>query len=192
MTPPLTPAELAALRLAASEATPGPWCVWCNEGPDHRGVEKYSICQHEPLKPDGSPDYCGTDEKHQCVATAHACKTDKQNAANAAHIALANPAVVLALLDALAARDAEVARLERHIVDLEALGIRGMLDSAPGGRELRERATASVADEVLRRENAAMRATITQVRMAVCVASQTPSMAESCLRDIDAAIGGGE
>jgi len=95
------PNWLDELRRLETRATKAPWVLWCGEGPDHKGVEKYSVCHHLPLLPSGAPDY-GRDESHACVATAIG-KHDEEAAANAAFIAAARVGVprLLARLEAL-------------------------------------------------------------------------------------------
>lgn len=104
----MTP-DRAALRATAEAATPGPWTadpgLWSPpDWPEHWGYRKVDAGVRRIASTDGAREDTASDRAH---------------VADAAYIAAADPATVLALLDALDAAEAEVARLRREAVTVE-------------------------------------------------------------------------
>ena len=88
----MTAAEKAALRALAEEATPGPWNQWVESGEVLAG----EVIENRPglirMKRGTSVDIC------ECAEDDDA-EDNEQHLHNAAYIAAAHPAAVLALLD---------------------------------------------------------------------------------------------
>lgn len=142
MTTPMTKEALAQLRLKAERATQGDW--WSDvvetdgeygEGEDRvSGYHSYAV-------------YVGHDSLLDMTNSTAACITveddgdylmawDEVGQRNAEFIAAANPATVLALLDALEAKDAIISDQDREIDSLSAIAG----NNAAQVKELRSRA----------------------------------------------------
>lgn len=115
--------KYAKLREAAEKATPGPW--------DHDGPESSIIVW-------------SSENDRVCFMT-----SDGPAKANAAYIAAANPQVVLALLDHLAAEKARADAAEARVADLENLA---MLMEAEGKAAEATISTLTAERDALKRE----------------------------------------
>ncbi|AXE32745.1 hypothetical protein DK842_17730 [Chromobacterium phragmitis] len=97
----MTPDQLAALRAAAEAATPGPWRTGGSK-PD--GLHEITVY--------GSQVVIDTDIGPKVLLEGNS-NFQAESVANAAYIAAANPAAVLALLGHIDAQAARIAELER-------------------------------------------------------------------------------
>ena len=112
----------AKLRQAAEAATPGPWDRMPGRGLVRAIRDDLAVPLFEPLEPYSDPlldaPTCRVGGEVVFRANSQAARESaaiRQGVHNAAFIALANPAAVLALLDSDAEKDAAITRLEAEL-----------------------------------------------------------------------------
>lgn len=126
-TPDLTPEVVEELRRLAEKATPGPWMRMTGRELVRAIRGDLAVPLFEALEPICDPALAAPTVRvgkevvfRANSAGARKSASMKQQAANAAYIAAANPAVILALLAERAADKARIAHLERRETELLA------------------------------------------------------------------------
>lgn len=121
---PITEGEEAELKRMAEAATPGPWSVGDGSFSDHVfGPDGFEV-SNTPLSSAIHRDYYEgrlPDGHWATTPGAHRDVADGEGESNAAYIAAANPAMILALIGKLEAQSAELSRLRECVRKDEAV-----------------------------------------------------------------------